>query len=314
MDGKGKDLTDVHLYNVDSVFSVGTKNETVHLDNGTFGSLPGKVNLGAGTNDTLILTNNDYRLNLQGVENVFGDETSLSLSGTAAFKTDGSVESISGDKYAQLITYDSLTDNSTIDLGKGADKIILNFDNDIYSSDGKLYAFDNHTGYYLEMSNMSGNTSLTIIDNGHSYTWTKALSTFTNPPPVMTDDTMLNDTIGSDAAHARIIAVDSIQYAAISSLSDIDMFKVHLEAGSTYQIDAEGAPSGDGTLSDTWLNLYNTDGTSLIAQDDDSGIGWNSSIQYTAATTGDYYFSVESYYPDSHYYTGTYAVEVTGVV
>jgi hypothetical protein len=155
LDGKGKDLTDVHFYNVDSVYAMGTKNETVHLDSGTFGSLPGTVDLGAGTGDTLILANNDYRLSLKGVETVLGSGSNLSLTGTAAFKTDGSVDTISADKNAQLITYTTLSDNSSIDLGKGADKIILNFDNDLYQADGKLYAFDNQTGYYLEMSNVS---------------------------------------------------------------------------------------------------------------------------------------------------------------
>jgi hypothetical protein len=92
------------------------------------------------------------------------------------------------------------------------------------------------------------------------------------------------------------------------------MFKVHLEAGSTVQFDVKGSPTGDGTLDDSWLNLYNTDGTTLIDQDDDGGISTNSSMQYTASTTGDYYLSVESFYPGSHDYTGTYAIQITGVV
>ncbi|MDD5277905.1 MAG: hypothetical protein PHR16_17765 [Methylovulum sp.] len=177
LDGKGKDLTDVHVYNVDSVYALGTKNETLHLESGTYGSLPGKIDLGAGSNDTLVLSNNDYLLTLKGVETVLGNGSHLSLSGTAAFNTDGSVDTIIGDKYAQLITYNGLSGNSSIDLGRGADKIVLNFDNHLYNCSGHLYAVDSNSGNYLEIDNASGNTSLSIVENGKSLTWAKALAT-----------------------------------------------------------------------------------------------------------------------------------------
>ncbi|MEO0486470.1 MAG: M10 family metallopeptidase [Pseudomonadota bacterium] len=86
--------------------------------------------------------------------------------------------------------------------------------------------------------------------------------------------------------------------------SDRDWVAVTLTAGETYLIDLQGSPSGVGTLSDPYLYLYNASGT-LIAEDDDAGVGWESSLQFTAAQTGTYYLGAASYQGRS---SGTYTL------
>ena len=53
------------------------------------------------------------------------------------------------------------------------------------------------------------------------------------------------DTTGS-------VAVGGSATGDIESAGDRDWFAVELEAGRTYQLDLEGSPTGDGTLSGTY--------------------------------------------------------------
>ncbi|MFH0944986.1 MAG: PPC domain-containing protein [Planctomycetota bacterium] len=60
-------------------------------------------------------------------------------------------------------------------------------------------------------------------------------------------------------------------------------------------------------LSDTTLTLYDRNGTTQLAYDDDGGPGLYSLIVYTFTITGTYYLSVEAY---SSSYTGTHLMEL----
>jgi len=61
-----------------------------------------------------------------------------------------------------------------------------------------------------------------------------------------------------------------------------------------------------GTLSDTRIFLYDTDGTTLLDSDDDGGPGLFSLIEWTFAATGTYYLYVDSFGTNQ----GTYTLEV----
>ena len=94
---------------------------------------------------------------------------------------------------------------------------------------------------------------------------------------------------------------------------DYDWFKVTLEAGKTYQIDLEGAPTGRGTLADTLLdNIRDSSGTEIIptSNDDLDGNSLNSQTTFTPTATGTYYLVVTSAVANE---TGTYTLSVRDI-
>ncbi|MEN9667608.1 MAG: hypothetical protein RLZZ326_3971, partial [Planctomycetota bacterium] len=88
--------------------------------------------------------------------------------------------------------------------------------------------------------------------------------------------------------------------------ADWDFWKVSLRAGDTIQIDLQGAPSGLGTLIDSFLLLYDGAGNLIAANDDFNGT-LNSQITYTVPVTGDYSLVADSYGG----YAGTYTLTTT---
>ena len=68
---------------------------------------------------------------------------------------------------------------------------------------------------------------------------------------------------------------------------DHDWYAINLTAGQEVSISLFG--SGANPVSDTYLNVWNSSGTTLLAHDDDNGGTLNSKIVFTAPTTGTYY-------------------------
>ena len=92
----------------------------------------------------------------------------------------------------------------------------------------------------------------------------------------------------------------------VSTGGDVDWIAVTLEAGKSYEIDALGSDSGGGTLYDTDLRIYDSNGA-LIEYDDFDGVGWDAAITFDPTTTGTYYIAVSSY---STANTGSYTLTV----
>ena len=92
----------------------------------------------------------------------------------------------------------------------------------------------------------------------------------------------------------------------IGSFADRDYFRVVLEAGTRYQIDLEGVPTGRGTLADPALTLYDASENNLL-DDNNSGIGGNSRGIFTPTTAGTYYLRVADFDETD---TGTYTLSV----
>ncbi|MDH5529159.1 MAG: M10 family metallopeptidase C-terminal domain-containing protein, partial [Paracoccaceae bacterium] len=90
----------------------------------------------------------------------------------------------------------------------------------------------------------------------------------------------------------------------ISSAGDHDWVAITLTAGSAYTFTQTGL-----SLPDTLLALRDASGN-LIAQNDDFGGTFNSSITFTATTTGTYYIDAGAYGSNS----GSYIVGVTAAV
>ncbi len=81
---------------------------------------------------------------------------------------------------------------------------------------------------------------------------------------------------------------------SLSNESGGDTIAVTLVAGQTYTWSYRGTAVGG--VSDPWLRLYDTNGTTLLRQDDDGGFGRSSQITFTASASGTYYLNATSWY------------------
>ena len=120
------------------------------------------------------------------------------------------------------------------------------------------------------------------------------------------------DDFAADTGTAGTVAVGGSATGRIGPGGDRDWFAVTLEAGRTYRIDLEGWATDDGTLSDPYLRgIYAADGTFIPGTtDDNSGVGDNSRVTFTADADAVYYVAAGAY---SANYAGTYTVSVADV-
>jgi type IV pilus assembly protein PilY1 len=113
------------------------------------------------------------------------------------------------------------------------------------------------------------------------------------------------DDYGSTPATAGSVTVGGWVTGTVD-IGDTDWFSVTLVAGSKYLIDLQGSPSGEGTLTDPYLRIYNSTG-GYLTEDDDGGSGYDSSLIFEATTSGTYYLSAGAYSTIS----GTYKLSVS---
>jgi subtilisin family serine protease len=113
------------------------------------------------------------------------------------------------------------------------------------------------------------------------------------------------DEHGNNAATATLIAAGSVTDGEIQSPSDADWFKFQATAGWGYMIDTDLLG-----LEDSVLSLYDTDGTTLLAWNDD--VSWpsdpSSAIIWQAPANGIYSIAVTNYATE----TGTYRLNLMG--
>jgi cysteine peptidase C11 family protein/pre-peptidase/dockerin type I repeat protein len=88
-----------------------------------------------------------------------------------------------------------------------------------------------------------------------------------------------------------------------------DWVSFEAQAGQSYEI----ATSDLASDTDTVLRLYDTDGQTQLDQDDDSGSGWASKIEWTSPVSGTYYVAVTDYYGRAGPNTG-YAVGIGSLI
>ncbi|MCK4358761.1 MAG: PPC domain-containing protein, partial [Candidatus Cloacimonetes bacterium] len=77
--------------------------------------------------------------------------------------------------------------------------------------------------------------------------------------------------------------------AAIDPGGDVDYFSFTATAGYDYTFTTDELPGSSNNVGDTKMYLYDTDGTTQLAYDDDGGPGFYSQIVYTIPTAGTYY-------------------------
>jgi Domain of unknown function (DUF4214) len=107
---------------------------------------------------------------------------------------------------------------------------------------------------------------------------------------------------------AGLVFVGSPVSGNIEVPDDVDLFNVFLTLGRTYRFDLEGSANGWGTLSDPYLILFSGTSIAILAEDDDSGVGLNSSIVFTAMSSGHYVLASGAYAG-----VGTYRLSATDI-
>ena len=119
--------------------------------------------------------------------------------------------------------------------------------------------------------------------------------------------TVTHDDFPADTTTTGQVDVGGSVTGNIESVGDGDWFLVELEAGTRYQIDLEGAPTGRGTVPDPIINVVRDAGGNTITGtvNDDSGIGNNARTIFTATADGTHYVVAAAIGT-----TGTYTLSV----
>ena len=113
------------------------------------------------------------------------------------------------------------------------------------------------------------------------------------------------DDHGDSAASATTVGVPSSTAATLGVVGDIDWFKFQAVSGKSYTFTTQLD-----TLDDSVLYLFDRDGVSWLAYNDDVSYGdgdLSSRIVWTAPFSGTYYLAVAGY---GDYYSGTYSLNV----
>ncbi len=149
--------------------------------------------------------------------------------------------------------------------------------------------------YYYAVPTGSGTYFLSAGESGHNGTGTYRI-------------TIARDEL-NDISTAASVSPGGYVTGAIDFYGDVDSFRVTLTAGQTYVFSLKGIDSGGGTLSDPYLTLANSSGTT-IRSDDDSGVGYDSRIVFTPTSSGTHFLSAEA---AAGVALGTYSLEATTV-
>jgi len=105
---------------------------------------------------------------------------------------------------------------------------------------------------------------------------------------------------------ATLIAINDIQAHNFDKPDDQDWIKFEAEAGQTYIIKTFDLE----TTSDTFLYLYDTDGSTLLASNDDYGESLASRIEWEAPIAGTYYVLVKHWNPNHGGCGTSYSIKV----
>jgi len=151
-------------------------------------------------------------------------------------------------------------------------------------------------------------TRLFEASKGGDYYVKVATSTYGTPGSyVLSVVSQGKDDFSANKSTTAVAAPGKPLQGNIGVVDDRDWVKVHLEAGRTYVMDLQGAPSGGGTLdtSASGMTLYNGNGLSVAYTD--VSVGSEPRMYFIARATGDYYLDVHGTGSN----TGSYSVVVT---
>ena len=179
----------------------------------------------------------------------------------------------------------------------------------LYHSSGTLLASDDDSGTGLnsELTYTPTTSGTYYIDasSANFFSSTKGNYNLTvNAAAPVVDDYMAGPlTTGRATVGGKVTG-------KIETPGDHDWFSITLTAGNTYTINLAATASAG--LGDPYVRLQNSAGAQ-IAYDDDSGIGLNAQLTYTATTTDTYYIDASSSSLFSSL-TGNYELSVSAAV
>jgi Bacterial pre-peptidase C-terminal domain len=128
-----------------------------------------------------------------------------------------------------------------------------------------------------------------------------------------------SDRIGNYRVTAREVPANTGTYSSVAvngattgdlhANGDRDWHRVSLVGGRTYRFNLRGRDSGGGTLANPFLQLRNSGGT-VVAQDNDSGTGLDSSLRYRPTNSGTFMVAARA---SNNTGTGSYRLGVTQI-
>ena len=184
----------------------------------------------------------------------------------------------------------------------------------IYDSDGNLIpgTYNDDYGFSLDSQETftptSDGTYYIEVGGFDSDTGSYSLSVTENQSNNVANVDSEGDDINNTIESAIDLSVGSANNGSIDYDGDVDYYKVHLEAGKTYDIQMLGNDSGNGTLIDPLIEGILDSNGNLIdgtyANDSDGSL--DSDLLFTPTETGDYYIEATSW--DG--LEGTYQIKV----
>jgi hypothetical protein len=102
-----------------------------------------------------------------------------------------------------------------------------------------------------------------------------------------------NEVPGNTGTYSNL-SVNGSNTGDLHANGDQDFHRINLVAGRTYRFNLNGANHGSGALADPFLELRNSAGT-VLRSDDDSGVGLNSQLTFTAPNSGPFFANARAF-------------------
>jgi subtilisin family serine protease len=220
---------------------------------------------------------------IQATHNDDHGNTYLDSTPTTIGLTDGVIENGGDVDFFSFAVVAGQTYSIETNLGTLTDTMV-----NVYDQNGNWEAFNDDSGTsfasrLLWTADYTGTAHVEVMAYSTSQTGSYELSLGTPTPAAM----------------------ESVVSGNIVTDGDANFFEIQVQEGYTYVFETTL-----GTLSDTWVDLYDANGN-WIDYDDDGGAGYASRLRWTANYTDNVFVGVEGYlYSD----TGTYDLSVNQIV
>ena len=123
--------------------------------------------------------------------------------------------------------------------------------------------------------------------------------------------TPVDDDHVDSANAATTINIGSTLSGDIEHVGDADYFRITAEAGASYVAQTHQNGTSARPLPDSTLTVYDSDGMSIVAYDNNLGADRRSRVKWTAEDNGDYFVAVRGYPGLEN--TGHYQISVTSI-
>ncbi len=231
-----------------------------------------------------------------------GDSYSDASALTVGVKKNGNIETGGDEDYFEFdasanVTYDIETTLKTLD-----DSALT-----LYKTNGfSKIDTDDNSG-----AGQASKITWTCTSSGTYYIkvegdWSSSTGTYSLLVSIATDSGNggNDDDHADNVSGATYVTIGSTVGGELETSGDLDYFKFSATSGADYTIEITLK-----SLYDSYIYLYDTNGATTIASDDNSATGLASRIKWTCTTSGTYYIKVEGAIAS---YTGAYSMKITG--